>query len=68
MGRRAAPVVPGDDLQGVVEGLAGDEQGVQVVVAVRTAPKDAETQVQFDVRVCDHTRKDNDYSTVMEVK
>ena len=51
-----------------MEGLAGDEQGVQVVVAVRTAPKDAETQVQFDVRVCDHTRKDNDYSTVMEVK
>jgi hypothetical protein len=38
------------------------------MIAVFAAPQDTETQVQFDVRVCDHTRKDNDYSTVMEVK
>ena len=38
------------------------------MVAVRAAPQDAKSQVQFDVRVCDHTRKYSDYSTVTEVK
>ena len=59
MGRRAAVVVAGDDFQRVVEAVAGNEEGVQVVVAVGAAAQDPQAHVQLDVRVRYHTRKDS---------
>ena len=68
MGRSAAVIVTRDDLQRIVEVHIRDEEGIQVVVAVFPAAEDMEAQVQFDVRVRDHTRKDSNYSTVTDVK
>ena len=68
MGRSAAVIVTSDDLQRVVEAHIRHEESIQVVVAVFTAAEDMEAQVQFDVRVRDHTRKDSNYSTVTDVK
>ena len=59
MGRRAAVVVADDNLQGVVATSVGDEEGVQVVVAVFAAAEDPQAHIQFDVRAGNHTRKDS---------